>query len=110
MSDRSAGTRCCVCGPTPRECLADSVRSVYFHWTDLNDVMSDSWPSLVADLKSDGYEFWTTAEAEEGFPIPEGLKEMGFMTRNNYELMIGSAKVLLGIGKPEISPSVYTAL
>ncbi|RSH90383.1 hypothetical protein EHS25_000988 [Saitozyma podzolica] len=84
-------------------------RSVYFHWTDLNDVMSDSWPSLVADMKSDGYEFWTTAEAEEGFPIPEGLKKMGLMTRSNYEAMIGSAKVLLGIGKPEISPSVYTA-
>lgn len=86
------------------------MRSAYFNWEHLNTAMSNNWPSLVADMKNDGYEFWTTARAEEGSPIPEGLKRMGPMAREHYELMLGSAKVLLGIGKPEISPSVYTAL
>jgi hypothetical protein len=86
------------------------VYPAYFNWGGLNGVMHDNWDTLVSDLKQDGYEFWTTAKEEEGFPIPEGLKKMGLMARNDYELMVGSAKVLLGIGKPEISPSVYTAL
>jgi alpha-1,3(6)-mannosylglycoprotein beta-1,6-N-acetyl-glucosaminyltransferase len=82
----------------------------YFKWENLNEKMGESWDYLVSQLEAHGHEYWTTAEDEPGYPIPDGLVRMGKMPRKEYESMVGHAKVLLGIGKPEISPSVYTAL
>jgi hypothetical protein len=52
----------------------------------------------------------STAEIEEGKPLPEGLETLGKQTRVAYEELVGGSKVLLGMGFPPISPSVYTAL
>lgn len=42
--------------------------------------------------------------------MPEGLETIGQQTREAYEGIISSSKVLLGMGLPSMSPSVYTAL
>lgn len=42
--------------------------------------------------------------------MPEGLTTLGPQTRERYEELVGESKVLLGMGQPRISPSVYTAL
>lgn len=42
--------------------------------------------------------------------MPDGLDTLGKQTREAYEEIVGNAKVLLGMGFPPISPSVYTAL
>jgi hypothetical protein len=47
---------------------------------------------------------------EEGYSLPEGLETMGKKTREEYEELVGSVKVLLGMGTPMISPSVYSSL
>lgn len=52
----------------------------------------------------------STAEVEEGAPLPDGLNTLRKQTREAYEALVGGSKVLLGMGFPPISPSVYTAL
>ena len=42
--------------------------------------------------------------------MPEGLETIGRQTRDNYSKLVGSVKVLVGMGNPRISPSVYAAL
>jgi hypothetical protein len=56
------------------------------------------------------FKLLSTAEVEEGEPLPEGLETLGKQTREAYERLVGGSKVLLGMGFPPISPSVYTAL
>ena len=60
--------------------------------------------------KSTEYNLILTAKIEDGFPLPEGLTTLGPQSRDRYEELVGEVKVLLGMGQPMISPSVYTAL
>ncbi|KAI9638396.1 uncharacterized protein MKK02DRAFT_10347, partial [Dioszegia hungarica] len=80
-------------------------RSSYFHlphmppkhfWTDLS--------------REPNFDLLSTADDEAGKPMPEGLSTLGRQSREAYEDLVGSSKVLLGMGHPPISPSVYTAL
>lgn len=52
----------------------------------------------------------STAGIEVDNPLPEGLTTLGHQSREAYEGVVGGSKVLLGMGFPPISPSVYTAL
>lgn len=42
--------------------------------------------------------------------LPPGVQSVGRVTRLEYEDLVAASKVMLGIGHPGISPSVYTAL
>jgi hypothetical protein len=48
--------------------------------------------------------------ANRHFEAPEGLYNLGSLSRSNYDRKLAESKVLLGIGRPEISPSPYSAL
>lgn len=65
-------------------------------WTDLS--------------REPNFDLLSTADDEAGKPMPEGLSTLGRQSREAYEDLVGSSKVLLGMGHPPISPSVYTAL
>ena len=52
----------------------------------------------------------SAATEEVGHPIPEGIKAIGKQEREEYEELVASVSVMLGIGFPPISPSVWTAL
>lgn len=65
------------------------------------------WTALSDDPS---FRLISTADVEEGKPLPDGLSTIGGQTREQYEALVGSAKVMLGIGQPMISPSVYSAL
>jgi hypothetical protein len=43
-------------------------------------------------------------------PLPDGVKSTGHVTREEFEVMVSKSKLMLGIGRPLISPSVYSAL
>lgn len=52
----------------------------------------------------------TAAKEKEGAPIPAGVQAVGFQERDAYEELVAKSRVMLGIGFPPISPSIYTAL
>lgn len=79
-------------------------KSSFFH--DGRAPPEDSW----ATLANGDFDFVSVAQVEEGKDIPEGITNLGFQTREDYNELVGSSKALLGIGWPAISPSVYTAL
>ena len=49
-------------------------------------------------------------ERDTDKPIPQGITAIGFQKRDAYEALVAKSRVMLGIGFPPISPSVYTAL
>lgn len=57
-------------------------------------------------------DFLSTANIDKPklLEVPEGVTDIGFQTRIEYERLVSSVQVLVGIGSPTISPSVYTAL
>lgn len=66
---------------------------------------------FLSDLShQSNFNLLSTAKLEDGKPMPEGLETLGVQPRESYEALVGSSKVLLGIGFPPISPSVYSAL
>ena len=79
-------------------------QAAFFH--DGRAPPEDSWTTLT----NGEFDFVSVAQVEEGKDIPEGITNLGFQTREDYNELVGSSKALLGIGFPAISPSVYTAL
>lgn len=47
---------------------------------------------------------------KDQYPIPQAIEDLGPQDPEVYRELLSSAKVLLGIGKPEISPTPYEAL
>ncbi|KDR77694.1 hypothetical protein GALMADRAFT_245822 [Galerina marginata CBS 339.88] len=81
-------------------------RSNYFH-----DFPAFDPSTFFARLKNHTrYELVSTADAEDGFPIPDGLTSLGLMPQEEYDHLLADTKVLLGIGKPIISPTPYASL
>lgn len=79
--------------------------SAYFTWPLVPP------PEFFTNLsRSTEFDMVLTAKIEDGYPLPEGLTTLGPQTRERYEEIVGESKVLLGMGQPMISPSVYTAL
>jgi hypothetical protein len=64
--------------------------------------------------------FWATVQNQTGMnvvsvaegdePLPAGIESHGQVAREEFEVMVSESKVMLGIGRPLISPSVYSAL
>ena len=53
----------------------------------------------------------TTKNLHEGeYEDPPGLINLGPLKRDLYDQKLAESKVLVGIGRPEISPSPYSAL
>lgn len=65
------------------------------------------WETILDEVPQ---KFWTVANEENGNPIPEGIEKFQQMTRAAYGKKVSSAKAMVGIGQPMISPSPYTAL
>jgi hypothetical protein len=65
-------------------------------WTDLS--------------KDPAFNLILTVTEEDGHPLPEGLTTIGTQSRAGYEELVASVKVMLGMGAPAISPSVYSSL
>ncbi|WVR05095.1 hypothetical protein IAU60_002107 [Kwoniella sp. DSM 27419] len=80
-------------------------RSIYFDQPGMSP--KAFWTNISRDHP---YDLLVTARVEKGHPLPDGLETMGFMKRPEYEALVGDVKVMVGMGKPAISPSVYVAL
>lgn len=61
-------------------------------------------------VKALPFKFITTAKVVEDIPLPEGLESLGEMSREDYNVLLGSVKAVVGLGVPTISPTVYYAL
>lgn len=74
--------------------------------------MKPQWPALVSLLHSRNHEFWALADEDDNMDnvVPEGIVNLGRQDRLEYQEVLSKAKVLMGIGRPEISPSPYVAL
>ena len=73
----------------------------------------DPWSSVPASFwakvqNQTGLEVSSVASGEE--PLPEGVHSSGLVSRTEFEVMVSKSKLMLGIGRPLISPSVYSAL
>ncbi|KAI3605038.1 alpha--mannosylglycoprotein 6-beta-n-acetylglucosaminyltransferase a [Moniliophthora roreri] len=80
-------------------------RSEYFYRDAF--LQADLWPVL---RNRTGLELISVSNSEEGFPVPDGLTLLGPLPRHDYNLMLGSSKALIGIGRPRLSPSPYASL
>ncbi|KAF9535474.1 hypothetical protein CPB83DRAFT_14206 [Crepidotus variabilis] len=52
----------------------------------------------------------SNAAEEGGFPVPKGLHSQGLLAQDEYDTLLSSAKALLGIGRPMISPTPFASL
>lgn len=75
-----------------------------------------------------GFNIITNAIEEKGYPIPEGLHSIGILSQEEYDRLLvmffivtvimlyqlsriqASARAVLGIGQPLISPTPYASL
>ncbi|CAK9785868.1 unnamed protein product [Cutaneotrichosporon oleaginosum] len=69
-----------------------------------------AWDDIVRAMKREGVDFWLTAKPDPKMPFPEGMVSLGWQAPAEYRRKAGSAKAMLGIGMPSISPSPYEAL
>lgn len=68
-------------------------------------------PKYWEDLSNQSdFEILSVADVVDGKEMPDTIKSIGKQGRMAYEKLVGNSKVLLGIGFPAISPSVYSAL
>lgn len=58
------------------------------------------------------YDLLSTAKVNgpKNHPIPEGLVPLGKQTPAGFKQLVSQVQVLLGVGWPRISSSVYSAL
>jgi len=71
----------------------------------------EDWPQIIEGTELD---YVTTAVSWKGpddpFVLPPGVRTTGIVSRQQYATMLSESKLLLGIGRPAISPSVYIGL
>lgn len=86
-------------------------KTEYFHRWSTSSLQIEMWDKVIPAMKEINQTFWTVAgEETKETPVPEGIVQYGQLTRPAYGKMVSSAKAMLGIGQPAISPSPYTAL
>ncbi|KAJ7210869.1 hypothetical protein GGX14DRAFT_625078 [Mycena pura] len=95
---------------TPHEERKDTVLIFAKHTRIFRDarIKPDFWNSDV--VKALPFKFITTARVVDDIPVPEGLNSLGAMSPEDYDVLLGSVKAVVGIGSPNISPTVYSAL
>lgn len=85
-------------------------RNDYFHlptWSATTSALGQVKDAIAPT------ELWTTVRHLLNiteFPVPTALTELGPQTPEAYMELLSSSRALLGIGKPEISPTPYEAL
>jgi hypothetical protein len=42
--------------------------------------------------------------------VPKGIETLGLVSQGEFEIQLARAKLMLGLGRPYISPSVYSSL
>jgi hypothetical protein len=72
-------------------------------WKNLQQVTGLEAVSVATD-RQDGARGWLN------YTVPPGVTLMTPLSRAQFEIEVGKSKVMLGIGRPYISPSVYTSL
>lgn len=70
----------------------------------------ERWSEVIDTVKKHDHEMWAVSELSDGNPIPEGARNLGRLARDQYQDILSHSKALLGIHKPEISPSPFVAL
>lgn len=86
-------------------------RTDYFWYR--SSVPTEFWPRLEAET---GLTAMSVAiddvrqPGEKDLPVPEGVTSIGHVSKSTFERVVGESRVMLGIGRPLISPSVYSAL
>jgi hypothetical protein len=73
-------------------------------WTTLSDRTNLTAYSTAEDDES------LVKEGGHTFGVPDGIESLGRITKAEFEVQMARAKVMLGLGRPYISPSVYSAL
>ncbi|KAJ7648992.1 hypothetical protein DFH06DRAFT_1208710 [Mycena polygramma] len=91
----------------PNQIVILAKKSEYFY----NRLLSLNPSTFYTRLKNaTGYELIANAAVEDGYPIPEGLTNVGLLPSAEYDWQLANTKALLGIGKPQISPTPYASL
>ncbi|KAJ7491730.1 hypothetical protein B0H11DRAFT_990001 [Mycena galericulata] len=91
----------------PDQIVILAKKSEYFH----NNPLFVDQSAFYTRLKNvTGYDIITNADLEEGYPIPDGLTPVGLLPIAEYDLQLANTKALLGIGRPQISPTPYASL
>jgi hypothetical protein len=68
-------------------------------------------PAFWTNLSHDpDFKLLSVANITKNMSMPDGVETIGIQTRIAYEHLISTVKVLLGMGFPAISPSVWSAL
>ncbi|KAJ7907097.1 hypothetical protein B0H13DRAFT_701526 [Mycena leptocephala] len=91
----------------PDQIVILAKKSEYFHHPVLFVDPSNFYTRLK---NSTGYNIITNADLEDGYPIPDGLTSVGLLPTAEYDRQLANTKVLLGIGRPQISPTPYASL
>ncbi|KAJ7626941.1 hypothetical protein FB45DRAFT_56538 [Roridomyces roridus] len=91
----------------PNQIVILAKKSSYFYDRRLAPDPSTFYKRLK---NATGYEIITNAVVEDGYPIPEGLTSRGLLKSEEYDSLLANTKSLLGIGKPQISPTPYASL
>lgn len=77
----------------------------YFY---MNNAPPSTYWAALADQPD--FEVLSVADVIDDKQLPDHVRSIGKQNRMAYEELVGKSKVLLGIGFPAISPSVYSAL
>lgn len=77
-----------------------------------SEALFPHWPEVIKWLDGQGYEFLCVAEngTRAEHRVPQGMRNIGQQNRDDYVKILSQSKVLLGIGRPEVSPSPFVAL
>lgn len=88
---------------------------IYGKWSSIivqdSSIPPDFWDSeTVHGLE---YDFLSTAAENDlgrEMPMPAGLKSIGLQTQSDYSALLGSVRAVVGMGRPRLSPTVFSAL
>ncbi|KAG8993905.1 hypothetical protein FRB94_013077 [Tulasnella sp. JGI-2019a] len=82
--------------------------SSYFH--DDKDRLAFPLDAYATITEQTGIQVVTTANESATQPIPAGVEKLGHLTREEFYHELSYSKVLIGIGRPFLSPSPFDAL
>ncbi|KAG8854595.1 hypothetical protein FRB96_007465 [Tulasnella sp. 330] len=82
--------------------------SSYFY--DDQDKLAFPLDAYTTITRQTGIRVVTVAKETIGQPIPGGVEKRGQLTREDFYEELSSSKILIGIGRPFLSPSPFDAL
>jgi hypothetical protein len=103
-----------TCTQIPTTLFAERPRQAYILAKRLDYFGSEySWTGV--DLDSPPFDISFLAgirdlDSEQNVTLPSGIKNLGLLDKTAFYRHVSESRVLLGIGKPTLSPSPYDAL